>query len=152
MADELDFGESETTTKKSFDVSRFFTRKNEEEGSWVEPIVFGELFGLEFKVLGSNSTKLAMVIDEFRKKSSEIESLKDPEERAKRTAELYAASAAKRVVGLRAARGLNITVEGKPFEYSDSLIRHIFEESPEVASYIIRYSVDSSNFMTKKNA
>lgn len=150
MANEFDFEES-ASTKPTVDISRFFTRKNEEEGTWVEPIVFGELVGLEFKVLGSNSNKLAMIIDEFKRKSAEIESIKDPEERAKRTSALYAASAAKRVVGLRAARGLNVTVEGKPFEYSDALIKHIFEESPEIAGFIIRYSVDTSNFMTKKN-
>lgn len=136
---------------KTLDISKFFTKQNEEEGTWVEPIIFGELVGLEFKVLGSNSTKLAMVIDDFKKKSSENESIKDVEERAKRNQELYAESAAKRVVGIRAARNLNVTVEGKPVEYSDSLIKHIFEEAPEIAGFIIRYSVDTSNFMTKKN-
>lgn len=136
---------------KTLDISRFFTKKNEEEGTWVEPIVFGELTGIELKVLGSNSNRLAMVIDEFRKKSAEIESIKDPEERAKRTSALYAASAAKRVVGIRSVEGIEATVEGKPIEYSESLIKHIFEESPEIASFVIRYSVDSSNFMTKKN-
>lgn len=136
---------------KTLDVSRFFTKSNEEEGTWVEPVVFGELVGLEFKVLGSNSTKLAIVVDEFRSKSAEIEGLKDLEEKAKRTQKLYAESAAKRVVGIRAARGLNVVVEGKPVEYSDALIRHIFEESPEIASFIIRYSVDTSNFMKKKD-
>lgn len=150
MANELDFGESEQ--KKTIDLSKFFTKKNEEEGTWVEPIIFGELTGVEFQVLGSNSNRLAMVIDEFRRKSAEIESIKDPEERAKRTSALYAASAAKRVVGIRAVKGVVATVEGKPIEYSESLIKHIFEESPEIASFIIRYSVDSSNFMMKKNA
>lgn len=137
---------------KTLDISRFFTRKNEEEGSWVEPVVFGELVGLEFQVLGANSTKLALVTEDFKKKSAEIEKLKDVEERAKRNQALYAESAAKRVIGVRAARGLNITVEGEPIEYSEALIKHIFEESPEIANFIIRYSVDTSNFMTKKNA
>lgn len=136
---------------KVVDVSRFFTKQNEEEGTWVEPIVFGEPVGLEFKVLGSNSTKLAIVVDEFRSKSAEIEGLKSLEEKAKRNQKLYAESAAKRVVGVRAARGLNVVVEGKPVEYSDSLVKHIFEESPEIAGFIIRFSVDTSNFMKKKN-
>lgn len=138
-------------SKKTVDISRFFTRKTEEEGTWVEPIIFGELTGLEFKVLGSNSTKLAIVIEDFKKKSAEIESLKDPEERAERTQKLYAESAAKRVVGLRAAKGVTATLNGELIEYSDSLIKHIFEESPEIAGYIIRFSLDTSNFMKKKN-
>lgn len=144
--------ENREETKKVVDISRFFTKKNEEEGTWVEPVIYGELVGLEFKVLGANSVKLSMVIDDFKRKSAEIESIKDPEERARRNQKLYAESASKRVVGMRPARNVSPVIDGEELkEYSDELIKRIFEESPDIAGYIIRYSVDSSNFMTKKN-
>lgn len=140
----------ETMEKRVVEISDFFTRKQEEEGVWFEPAPFGQKMGLEFKILGVNSTRMAIVLDNFNKKQAEIETIKDIEEKAKATNELYAESAANRVIGLRAAKGVTAKLNGEDISYSDDIVRSILFECPDAAAEIIRATRDGENFLVKK--
>lgn len=145
--------ETEKDTKRKFDLATLvFTKDNEEEGRWVEPVIFGQKIGVEFLVLGANSDRISIVNEDFNKRRADIAKLVDPEERAKQTDALYAKSAAQRVIGLRNAPDAEITVNGKPIEYSQPMVELIFSKSPDTASFIVRFSMDSENFTDKKNA
>ncbi len=140
-----------TENKRKFDLADIiFTKDNEEEGVWVEPEIFGIKIGVEFKVIGANSDKLIPVIEEFNKKYGEINAIKDPAEKARKADELYIDTAAKRTVGLRCAEDAEVVIEGKPIEYSDELVRHIFEKSPVCAQYIVLFSRNTENFTNRK--
>lgn len=139
------------TAKRKFDLSDIiFTKKNEEEGVWVEPEIFGMKIGVEFKILGANSNRLITVIEEFNKKYAEVSAISDLEKKAEELDKLYVDTAAKRTVGLRCAKDAEITIEGKPVEYSDETVRHIFEQSPVCAQYIVLYSRNAENFTNRK--
>ena len=137
--------------KRTFDLADLiFTKDNENEGVWVEPELFGVKIGVEFKVIGANCDKLITVIEEFNKKYAEVSAIKDTTERAKALDELYVDTAAKRTIGLRCAPDAEVTIEGNPVEYSDAVVRHIFEKSPVCAQFIVLFSRNTENFTNRK--
>lgn len=138
--------------KEVIELSDFFTLKNEEDGVWVEPILFnGKLrVGFQFQILGANSSKLSMVTDEFNRKMSEVEAMVDGADKEMERNKIYIENSAKRITGIRAVSGKELTLNGKPFEYSIGNIEKLLMECPELAVFVIRYSTDSSNFMNKK--
>lgn len=143
---------SDTIIKEAevIDIADFFTKSNEEEGTWFEPVVFGKPLGLEFKVLGANSDKVSVINEQFNKKRAEIAVIEDLSKKAKKTAELYAKSAAERVVGIRTKEGKKVCIGGKPIENTEATVFQIFSNSYDIASAVIRFSMDSENFMNKK--
>lgn len=145
--------ETEKQNIRKFDLADIiFTKDNEEEGRWIEPVIFGQRIGIMFLVLGANSDRISVINEEMNMKLAEYSKIEDPEDRSKKINELYASSASKRVIGLKNAPDADITIDGKPVEYSQNVVKHIFEKSPETAKFVVRYSNDSGNFTNKKDA
>lgn len=145
---------SKETTKNEvekaiIDIADFFTKDKEKEGVWTKVNVFGkDLF--EFKIIGSNSDKVTILNEEFNKKSSEIAAIVNPEERAEKLGELYAESAAKRILEMRPIEGTELKLGGKPVDCSKETIVSILKNSYDIAAFVIRFSMNSGNFTNKK--
>lgn len=139
--------------KKVIDIKDLFTSEREDEGVWFEPKIDGIPCGIEFLVTGANTNKNAAEAERFNKESSELEKIKDPEEKAQKRKELDAKRGADFVIGIRPADGCEINFDGEPIEYSRPMIEKIFLGAPLIRVEIINFAYQTENFMNrKKNA
>lgn len=133
----------------TIELSDFFTSKRETEGVWFEPVVFGKRLGVEFRVLGANSDRVSIAIDEYRKTLSDIEEIVDKGEKEKAKTKAFVDNVASRITDARPVGNNTITIEGKPFAYSPDMVRTIMENCLGVASAIMSFSGESGNFTNR---
>ena len=137
--------------EKSVDISQFFTTSNEKEGCWIEPKVNGIGIGIEFKVLGLSSDDVMIAADKYDKETEKIEKEADRVKKIKLGNDARVRRIASCVVDIRGKDGITPVIKGKPLTYSKEVVEEILMESPDIRDEILSASVNSANFMTKKD-
>lgn len=129
----------------AIEVSNFFSRKNEEEGKWFEPLVGDVKCGIEFKVYGPNSDANSLAEDIFEKERELADTIEDYTERhaAVKAALLKRTSAV--CADIRGANGKELTIHGRPVTKDD--IPEIIFQSPILAVEILKFNGSQSNFL-----
>jgi len=138
---------------ETINIEDFFTEDNEVSGVWFEPKIKGEPCGLEFLVTGKNTDENIAASERYDKKVAELEDIKDPVEKAQKAKVADANRVAEFVKGLRVAKGYEVNFGGKPIDYSVPLVQQIFLKSPLIKTEIIKFVMDTANFIKReKNA
>lgn len=132
-------------TADTVEISKFFSRDNEERGKWYEPTIRGSKVGFEFRVYGPNSNAALIADDKYKKESEEIELIEDPTEKNNRYKDALARKVARYISDIRGADGRKITINGKDVTKED--IFEILKEAPTVASDILRFTLRQENFL-----
>lgn len=146
MADTVEEKKSE---KAVVDISAFFTRKNEEEGAWFEPVFEGVPLGIEFKVIGSNSNAAAKETADYKREMAKIEGIKDEVQKNDREMDAIARYSAALVKGIRAKGNVVAKLNEKPLEYSKEAVFEIMLNSSLIARAILNFSFADGNFTNK---
>ena len=136
---------------KKINIEDFFTEDNEVSGVWFQPKIRGELCGLEFLVTGRDTDKNIAAGERYDKILAEIKDINDPVERAKKSKEAEAKRVAEFIKGLRVAPGFEISLGGKPIEYSIPVVEKIFLKSPLIKEEIMKFVADTANFIKREN-
>lgn len=137
--------------EKSVDISKFFTTSNEKEGCWIEPKIKGVGIGIEFKILGLSSDEVMIAADKYDKESEKIEKESDRIKKIKMGNEARIRRIASCIVDIRGKDGAKPLINGKPLEYSKEIVEEILLESPDIRDEILAASINTENFMTKKD-
>lgn len=139
--------------KRNVNIEDFFTVDNEKEGIWFEPRINNIPCGIEFLVTGKGTDENIARSERFEKKVSELQKIKDPEERIAAIKKADAERVAEFVKGVRAAEGCNTMFGGKPLEYSVPLVQKIMLKSPLIKDEITDFASNTVNFIKReKNA
>lgn len=138
---------------KHINIEDFFTEDNEKEGIWFEPKIKGVPCGIEFLVTGRGTDENIANSERYDKTLAELEDIKDPLEKVKKTKKADADRVAEFVKGIRAAAGSEVKYEGKPLEYSVPMIQQLLLKSPLIKNEIVKFAMDTANFIKReKNA
>lgn len=138
---------------KTIDIENFYTEDNEKNGVWFHPIINGEPSGIEFLVTGKNTDENIAASERYEKNLKELETIKDPVEKAKKSKELDAKRVAEFVKSLRVAEGFEVNCGGKPIQYTPALVEQIFLKSPLIKIEVINFVMKTANFIKReKNA
>lgn len=134
-------------SEKTIELSKFFSRKNEEQGIWheVQVQVQGETIGtgIEIKVLGPNSKAAAVADEEFEKESKEIQKISDPAKRSEMYERAFARKFAALTLDIRSKSGVPVMMDGKEISTKEDFEK-LYYESPS-------FIVDIGTFARKQN-
>lgn len=128
------------------DISKFFSKENEENGKWYEAKVRGIPTGIEFKLYGPNSSANSVAQDKYQKAKDEISKIEDVAAKSKASDEALIEYAAALVCDIRGKDGLELTKDGKKVTLKD--VKDILYNSPVIASDIARYQTNQNNFLS----
>lgn len=135
-----------TTT---LDISKFFTKKNEEEGIVRKIYVDGEYTGIKACVYGNNSNVAVIANEEYRKEYNETLVITDVEKKLEKQNKALAKRVAKSVKYLESDDGTPLMIGDKKVTEEDYVT--IMEQSPLIANAIMDIAKDVENFLQKKN-
>lgn len=138
----------ETEENDILDVAQFFSRENENNGVWFEPEIKGVKCGFEFLVCGVNSNTASLADEKWNKKKSELESIEDPEARAKRDDEIFAERIAGFILDIRGKNKKRLIAKGKEVTKDD--IPLIIYNSPALAVEVSKFASNLENFLGQK--
>lgn len=143
---------SDKETKNTVNISQFFSRKNEEEGIWYEPVIFDIRTGIEFCLYGRNSNKAIKANEEYQKQLASLAAMEDGDEKNDKLDEIIAELVSKFVKDFRGVDGKTVVNEdGSELKMSD--IPSFMFNSPIIAKDILDFVRDQENFLQlKKNA
>lgn len=133
------------------ELSDLFTTSNEREGIWYEPKVNGSGIGVEFKILGYASDENIISADVYSKEHEAVEKEKDPKKRAILDRDVQCKRIGACIVDCRPVEGNEVTIDGEPLVYSPKLVQKILYENIEIRADLFRATIDTSNFMKKKD-
>ena len=136
---------------KQINIEDFFTADNEVSGIWFEPKIKGERCGLEFLVTGKDTDENIAASERYEKKVAELEDLKDPVEKAKKSKEYDAKRVAEFVKSVRVAEGCETCFGGKKIEYTPELVEQILLKAPLIKNEIVKFVMDTTNFIKREN-
>lgn len=128
------------------DITKFFSRDNEENGKWYQPKVKGKECGIEFKIYGPNSNAQSVADDKFNKEKEEIDMIEDSVEKEERYKEALAKKLAAYCGDIRGANGAKLSL-GDDKEVTKKDIYDIFVNSPVIALDVMRYAARQENFL-----
>lgn len=136
---------------ETINIAKFFTKKNEEEGMPHKLYINGEDTGIVAYVYGVNSNAVTLANETYRKEMAEINSLKDPVSKAKKTDAAFAKRVAAFVKKFETANGEPLVIDGNPVTESDYV--KIIDQSPLIARAILEFASDTEGFLdSEKNA
>ena len=128
-------------------ISKFYSKNNEENGMWMEPKVRGVGVGFEVKVYGPNSTTAAIAQDKYQKAKDEINKIEDIKAKNEATDKMLAEYAASLVCDIRGKDG-NKLVNDDGSEVTVKDIQTILYNAPIIASDIARFETNQNNFLS----
>ena len=128
-------------------ISKFFSKDNEENGMWMEPKVRGVGVGFEVKVYGPNSTAAAVAQDKYQKAKDEVNKIEDIKAKNEATDKMLAEYAAALVCDIRGMNGAKL-VNDDGSEVTVKDIRNILYNAPIIASDIARFETNQNNFLS----
>lgn len=140
----------ENTSQKNeennvIDIAQFFSRKNENNGVWFEPEVNGRKCGFEFLVCGINSNTASIADEKWNKQKSELASIENSEERAKKDDEIFAERIAGFILDVRGKDKKRLVANGKEVTKED--IPLIIYNSPALAVEVSKFAGTLENFL-----
>lgn len=136
------------TEENVLDIAQFFSRDNENSGVWFEPEIKGKKCGFEFLVCGVNSNAAAIADERWNKKKSELENIKDPDEKAQKDDEIFAERISGFILDIRGKGNKKVVANGK--EVSKDDIPLIVYNSPALAVEVSRFASNLENFLGKE--
>lgn len=136
---------AKTNDVETFDLSKFFSKDNEEKGKWFNLEIDGKSSGIKAKLYGPNSSAVTIADDEFKKQREEIELIKDVEEKEEAMQKALAKRIAGYTIDLASISGKELTVRGKPFTKDD--IYTFYLNSPVLALEALRKASNQVNFL-----
>ena len=141
---------------KTINIEDFFTEDNEVSGMWFEPKIRTKLgtlepCGLEFQLTGKDTDENIAATERYEKRLAELEDIKDPIEKARKSKELDAERVAEFVKGIRVTEGYAVNFGGKQIEYSADVVRKIFLKSPLIRAEVIKFVMETANFIKREN-
>lgn len=133
---------------KTVDITKYFTRDNEENGIWKELILNGEKSGIEACIYGVNSNSVTLANENYRKEMAEVSNIKDVDLRHEKTEAAFA----KRMTGLvkdfrNKETGESLGKTGKPMTYDE--IFNVMFNSPIIARAVLEISTETELFLVK---
>lgn len=132
---------------ETLDISKFFSKQNEEDGIWYEPKVRGVGVGFEVKVYGPNSTAAAIAQDKYQKAKDEIAKIEDLKVRNEATDKMLAEYAAALVADIRGLNGVKlVNKDGSEVTIKD--MKNFLYQAPVLASDIARFETNQNNFLS----
>ena len=135
---------------ETFDVQKFFSRKNEREGVWFEPEVMGSPCGIKFLMLGLDSDEAVKASEIFRKESEEADLIEDAIEKKNRYEEILAKRIAAVTIDIKSANDKKLTIGGKALTKDD--IYDVIYNSPVIAVKLMDFHRGQESFLgIKKN-
>lgn len=136
---------------ESINIAKFFTKKNEEEGVPHELYIGGEKTGIVAYVYGVNSNAVTLANETYRKEMAEINAIKDPLVKAKKTDAAFAKRVAAFVKKFEGVDGQPLVIDNTPVTEGDYI--KIIDNSPLIARAILEYASDTEGFLdSQKNA
>ena len=139
---------AETKETEALDLSSFFSRDNEENGTWYEPSVKGQKVGFEVKVYGPNSKAVSVADEKFQKARDEANAIEDQVEKAKVLDKILAERFSSYIADIRGKNGRKLTINGKEVTKDD--IYTIIYNSPTIALDVSRFAMKQDNFLGNK--
>lgn len=138
--------------KKVINLKDFYTRENEQNGMWFEPVV-DEPLGIEFLVISVSSNEGVALMEHYDREQKEAQKEKDPQIRARKLEEIDAERTAALVKGVRAVDGYELQDEnGNKVDFSLPLVKEFFFNAPLVKVSVIKFAIDTANFMNRKKS
>lgn len=132
---------------QTLNVSKFFSKQNEEDGIWYEPKVRGVGVGFEVKVYGPNSTAAAIAQDKYQKARDEIAKVEDLKAKNEATDKMLAEYAAALICDIRGMNGVElVNDDDTPVTIKD--VKNILYNAPIIASDIARFETNQNNFLS----
>lgn len=133
---------------KTVDITKYFTRDNEENGIWKELILNGEKSGIEACIYGVNSNSVTLANENYRKEMAEVSNIKDVDLRNEKTEAAFA----KRMTGFvkdfrNKETGESLGKTGKPMTYDE--IFNVMFNSPIIARAVLEISTETELFLVK---
>lgn len=129
------------------DISKFFSKQNEEEGVWYEPKVRGVGVGFEVKVYGPNSTAASIASDKYQKARDEIDKIEDVKAKSEATDKALAEYSAALCFDIRGKGKVKlVNKNGTPVTKDD--IKDILFQSPVLATDIAKFENKQDNFLS----
>lgn len=136
--------------KKIINLEDFFTRKNEADGFWHEPVIEGIPMGMEFLMIGVHSDEGVSLMEHYDRLSKELKKEKDPKIRADKEALNDAERVASLVKGIRAVEGYELQKGNKEISFSIPLVKDFLYNAPLVKMDLIEFAIKTANFMNRK--
>lgn len=130
---------------ETLDITRFFSRDNEENGKWFEPLVKGEKVGFEVKVYGPNSKAVFTADEKFQKQRNDADKIEDADEKSRLMDKILAERFAGYVADIRGKDGRKLVIKGKEVTKDDFYT--IIYNSPILALEISRFAMKQDNFL-----
>lgn len=130
------------------DISKLFSKQNEEEGKWYEPKVRGVGVGFEVKVYGPNSSAATIAQDKYQKAKDEVNKITNEKTKAEQTDRMLAEYAAALVCDIRPIGDKKLTMKAGGPEVTVRDIKEILYQAPVLASDIARFESNQNNFLS----
>ncbi len=129
----------------TLDIAQFFSRDNENNGAWFEPEINGRKCGFEFLVCGVNSNTASIADEKWNKQKSEVKSIQDPQERAKKDDEIFSERIASFILDIRGKDKKRLVANGREVTKDD--IPLIIYNSPALAVEVSKFAGTLENFL-----
>jgi len=133
-----------------FDISDYFTKKNEEEGVWDEIRIDGKGIGWEFKIYGASSDEAVIASEQYEKDIEAASTEGDPVKRNQLETEAVIKRLVAVIIDIRRKDGKPFLIQGKPFQNTKENIRFILEQSRVIRKGLLSSLAGNTTFMTKK--
>lgn len=129
------------------DISKFFSKDNEEEGKWYEPKVRGVNTGFEVKLYGPNSSAASVAWDKYQKANDEIAKIEDVKAKSKAKDKALVEYAAALISDIRGKDDVKlVNKDGSAVTVKD--VENILYNAPVIASDIAKYQTNQNNFLS----
>lgn len=130
------------------DISKFYSRGNEENGKWYEPRVRGVKVGFEIKIYGPNSTTASVAHENYKKAKAEIEKITDIKEKAAFADKALTEYAATLCCDIRPVGNNKLVKNDGVTPVTKDDIREILYQAPIIAEDIALFQNNQNNFLS----
>lgn len=136
---------AEKKTEEVFDLETLFSRGNEENGVWHQPVVNYRKIDLELQLVGPNSDIAYQADAEFDKERELIKDDPDSKEKNDKMVHLLAKRFSKYTRGIRCPSGRKLTIGGHEATLDD--MEDFLYNSPAILSDIMQFVGDQAHFL-----
>lgn len=131
---------------KKIDITKYFSRNNEENGIWKELELNGTMSGIEACIYGVNSNSVNMANEVYKKEMSEINQIKDTKLKNEKTEVAFAKRMAGFVKDFRNKEtGESLGDNGKPM--TEQEIINVMFNSPIIARAVLEIASVTELFL-----
>lgn len=138
---------AEKKTGEVFDLETLFSRDNEENGVWHQPVVNYRKIDVEFQLVGPNSDIAYQADADFDKARELIKDDVDSKEKNDKMVHLLAKRFSKYIRGIRCPSGRKLTIGGHEATLDD--MEDFLYKSPAILNDIMRFAGDQDHFLGK---